>query len=272
MSPDRRLEGRVCVITGTASGTGYAAALLFAEHGAVVVGIDIDGDRGRACAQKITDGGGRATFIEGDVSVPMTSAAVAEHCKGHHGGCDVVFNNAAVFLPDTVTSVDVERFNRIFAVNVAGPLLLSEALAPLLASSGRGSIINHGSIDGAYGNPRLASYSASKAALDSVTRLMAHTYGAQGIRANAIASGYIDETRSGAPRRRANSAREPDAELRQRLMRRIADATPGGRVGTAEDAAAVALFLASDEARFVNGASIPVTGGRGVITPGTDGS
>lgn len=268
MPSDRRLENRVCVITGTASGTGYAAALLFAEHGAVVVGVDIDGDRGRACAQKITHDGGRATFIEGDVSLPMVSAAVAEHCDRNHGGCDVVFNNAAELLPDAVNTVDIEQFNRVFAVNVAGPLLLSAALAPLLASSGRGSIVNHGSIDGAYGNPRLASYSASKAALNSVTRLMAHTYGAQGIRVNAIGSGYIDQTRSGG-RRRANDPGEPDAQLRERLMRRIAETTPGGRLGTYEDAAAVALFLASDDAHFINGASIPVTGGRGVITPGT---
>jgi NAD(P)-dependent dehydrogenase (short-subunit alcohol dehydrogenase family) len=265
----RRLEDRVCVITGTATGAGYATALLFAEHGATVVGVDIEGALGRACATAVGERGGASSFIEGDVSDPALSEQVAQHCEREYGRCDVLFNNAAVVVSDTVETFDLANWNRVFQVNVIGPLLFSRALAPLLAVSGRGSIINHSSIDGIYGNPHVASYSASKAALDSLTRLMAHTYAAQGIRTNSIASGNISRSRGAPAPRRSGGLIETDPELRERLLKQVQDNTPGGRVGTAEDAADVALFFATDDSVFVNGVSLLVSGGRGALTPGT---
>jgi len=267
--PGRRLQDRVCVITGSASGVGRVSSLLFARHGAIVVGFDIDGDGGRETLDLVEQAGGRGSFIEGDVSDPAAASALREHCNRAHGKVDVLFNNAGIVVHDQVDSFDLDSWNRAMAVNVTGPLLCAQALAPMLAVSGRGSIVNHSSVDGVLGNPHLASYSASKAALNSMTRLMAHTYGKLGIRANAISSGNLSTSTSGSPARINNVFRTADLGAWTAMHEQILENTPSGRPGSVEEAATVALFFASDDSTFVSGVSLVTTGGRGMLTPGT---
>jgi NAD(P)-dependent dehydrogenase (short-subunit alcohol dehydrogenase family) len=260
------LNDRVCVITGTARGVGRAAAELFARHGGVVVGVDINGEGGHETLELIRSAQGRGSFVTADVADPETARIVAEHCEQQYGRVDVLFNNAATVAVDTVEEFDVVQWNRVMAVNVTGPLMLARRLAPSLAASGHGSIINHSSIDGILGNPTIASYSTSKAALNGLTRLMAYTYGRVGIRANSICSGNLSGSAAGSSVATGSSSQNPAA---RRMYENLEAETPGRRAGTIEEAASVALFLASDASSFVNGAEILVTGGRGSLTPGT---
>lgn len=268
---DGRLAGRVCVITGSAAGVGRAASLLFAHEGATVVGVDIDAARGAQTAKLVADSGGAGSFFEADVADPHAVRALAAYCRDAYGRTDVLFNNAGKVVRDYVSSFSLADWNRVMAVNVNGPLLCAEAFSAALEESGRGSIVNHSSIDGIFGNPHVASLSVSKAALNSLTRLMAHTYGNRGIRANSICSGNLanldNDTSSGGSGIGALNISE--SSLFARMVKGHPALTPGGRVGTVEQAASVALFLASDESAYVNGAEILLTGGRGVMTPGT---
>jgi NAD(P)-dependent dehydrogenase (short-subunit alcohol dehydrogenase family) len=259
---DERLAGRVCVITGTARGVGRAAAELFASNGAVIVGVDIDEQGGRETLDLLLTASDSSSFVKADVADPDSARMIADHCRRTYGRVDVLFNNAALAQPDTVDLVGLDQWNRTLAVNLTGPMLFAQALAPLLAESGHGSIINHSSIDALFGNPRVGSYSVSKAALNGLTRLMAYTYGRLGIRANSICSGNLSaSTALASPGTQNPAARQMYANLENE--------TPGRRAGMIAEAAAVALFLASDEASFVNGSEILVTGGRGALTPGT---
>jgi NAD(P)-dependent dehydrogenase (short-subunit alcohol dehydrogenase family) len=232
--------------------------------------LDIDGDSGRETSKLVERAGGNGTFVEADVSDSDAVRALGEHCDREHGRVDVLFNNAAIGVNDTVESFDLEQWDRVMAVDVKGPLLCAQVLASQLAASGHGSIINHSSIDGVFANPHAASYSAAKAALNGLTRLMAHTYGKVGIRTNSISSGNLTGSASGAQLSRiADGLIAGNPLVWTRMAEKIVENTPGGRVGTLEEAASVALFFASDDSAYVNGVDILVTGGRGALTPGT---
>jgi len=266
-----RLAGRVCVITGTARGVGRAAARLFTSEGAEVIGVDVDVDGNRRTQQLIEAAGGRAHLLDGDVNDPSLLLQIVDHCTRHFGRVDVLFNNAVWVVEDSVDDVDLEEWDRVMDTNVKAPLRYTQALTPLLTASGHGSIINHSSIDGVLTNPHLASYSISKAALGGLTRASAACLADRGIRANAIASGNatrsIDADNLGTGFSERLLASESVSWAR--MFKQLAWNTPGQRVGTVEDLARVALFLASDDSAFVNGVSLLVDGGRGSLTPGT---
>ena len=261
------MKEKTCVVTGSASGVGRATAVLLGQLGATVIGVDLDGPGGEQTAALVTASGGTALFVHGDVADEKTIAA-AQGLVRHTGGhLAMLFNNAAEVVPDEVDTATADVWNRLLAVNVTAPMRWSQAFAPALGSPPPGAIVNHSSIDGILGNPHFASYSVSKSALEGLTRVMVHTYGRIGIRVNSIVSGNLSQTTSST--RWRDTGLDGDANLWAARQRSVLEETPLRRVGTVEDAAQLAVFLASDAARFVSGAAILLTGGRGVLTPGT---
>lgn len=240
------LENRIAVITGNPYGIGRAAAALFARHGAQVVCIDDSQDGW-------TSSGGATAALPhfvADVSDSDQVAAVASACANTLERVDVLFNLAGRAVKQSFEQTTEETWQRMVGRNLTAAFVCSQRFLPLMKKSPAGAIINHASIDGFLGNPSLAAYSAAKGGLIPLTHVMAHGLARYGLRVNCIATGGI---------RDADARPEDAARLR---------VTPLARMGTPEDVARVALFLASDLASYVNGATIVVDGGRTAITQG----
>jgi NAD(P)-dependent dehydrogenase (short-subunit alcohol dehydrogenase family) len=249
-----RLAGKVALITGAGSGMGAAAARLFARHGARVAVNDIS-ETGLEVAASIEDAGGEACFVQADVTQGPEVARMIEVTVERYGGLDVLYNNAGIGPPDddAIHALTESVWDRVMAVNVRGMYLCCQyGVRAMLAGSGRpGSIINTASIAGLVGNSTLPStaYTVSKGAVMALTKQVAISYAARGIRCNAMCPGPI-ETPILAP-----FFAQPG--VRQRFEGRI----PLGRLGQPDDVANLALFLASDESSFITGALIVIDGG-----------
>jgi 3alpha(or 20beta)-hydroxysteroid dehydrogenase len=228
-----RLEGRVVVITGAASGQGRAEARALAAEGATVVAADV---------QDIVDEGVHARRL--DVSDPVGWRELAGWIEAEFGRVDGLINNAGVTSRVRLGDVELDDWNRVFAVNVTGAMLGIQALLPLMGQGA--SIVNVGSVAALTGH-YTAAYTASKWALRGLTRCAAMELGPRGIRVNALHPGYIDTpmTRSA-----------PPAFLDANVV-----LTPLGRVGDVRDVTALMVFLLSDDSSFITGAEIPVDGG-----------
>jgi meso-butanediol dehydrogenase / (S,S)-butanediol dehydrogenase / diacetyl reductase len=237
-----RIEGKVALITGAASGLGLATAERFAKEGGVVVGADVTADA------KSEASGVRELDVrdEGAVSA-LVDAIVAEH-----GRLDVVVNYAGVAGGGPVHMVDAADWDRVLDVNLKGTFLVNKhALRPMLQQKS-GSIVNIASVEGLQGTEGGSSYNASKGAVVVLTKNMAIDYGRVGIRVNAICPGFIDT-----PMFRAVMGSEHMTKFRDEYR----DDHMLGRFGRPEEIAAAALFLASDDASFVTGVALPVDGG-----------
>ena len=253
-----RLDGRVALITGGASGIGAAAARLFASEGAAVAVLDRDGlGAGRRAAEI---GEGRALALQADVTDRAAIDEAVARAVATFGRLDVVYNNAGVpagFGP--VAGVTEADWNLSLAVNVTGTLFCTQAALPHLRASGRASVVNQSSVAALVGIPGLAAYSAAKGAVLSLTRTLAAELAPDGIRVNAICAGTVD-TPMVQPLLAARGG--GDIELGARLT---AERYPVGRIGTADEIARAALFLASDESSFITGAVITADGGMTVV-------
>jgi len=248
-----RLDGKVAVITGAGSGIARAAASIFTREGAQVAVAEINPELGAAAA---LEAGNNALFVPTDVtdedSVKDTMARAVEH----FGGLHILFNCAggSVIEDARVTDVDMEVWNRTIPLDLKGPFLCNRFGIPHLIASGGGSVVNVSSVVALRGNHPAHVYSAAKGGLISFTRSLAGAYADEGVRANVICPGLIKTDRVKA----RYVARKPSEDRKGTVG--TFESYPFG-VGEPEDIANIALFLASDESRMVNGAVIPAEGG-----------
>jgi NAD(P)-dependent dehydrogenase (short-subunit alcohol dehydrogenase family) len=247
-----RLENKVALITGAYGGMGRASARLFAKEGAAVVVTGRNEDRGDALVKEITDDGGRAIFVELEVTDQDQWTAAVARVKETFGALHILMNivgsNALVMFPE----VDIDEWNKIFEINVTGTLRGIQTCASLIKDSGGGSIVNIGSVAGITGNFGTG-YSSSKWALEGLSRSAAYVFADWGIRCNVIQPGWIETDLT------ASMSSNP-------LMKRMTKHTMNNTVllrrsGKAEEIGYTALFLASDESSYITGTDIVVDGG-----------
>jgi 3alpha(or 20beta)-hydroxysteroid dehydrogenase len=250
---DGRLQDRVAIVTGSARGIGRAIAAAFVRDGAIVVGVDVLDELGRAAAKAISADGGRMTFRRGDVSREEDVREIVAGVLGEHGWVDVMVNNAAVQVEALAADVRVEDFRRIVDVNLLGCVLFCREVLPSMVERGSGAIVNMSSVNAFSADPLLPVYGATKAAIIGYTKSVAVAYGRHGIRANAICPGDVDTELN-----RAFFEAHPDPAG---FRARVEGEYPVRRIASTDEIARVAAFLASDEAAFVNGTGIVVDGG-----------
>ena len=248
-----RLEGKVCLITGAGSGMGAAATVRFAREGAKVVACDMNLQAAQHAVQMAEASGGKAIAVAMNVAKEVeVEAGVAAAIKAF-GKLDVLYNNAGIFPNDdrSVTDTEEKVWDTVLAVNVKGVYLVCKHGIPELLANGGGSIINVASFVALVGcSVPQDAYTASKGAVLALTKSLAVQFGPKGIRSNAICPGPVET-----PLLSAWLFKEP-AEKAKRLNR-----IPMGRFGQSEDIVNMALYLASDESRWTNGATMVVDGG-----------
>ena len=254
-----RLKDKIALVVGAGSrgepaGTGYATAKLFAQQGASVVVADNSRQRAEATKREIIDGGGIATVVIADVSREEDCRAMADACQETYGRLDILVNNVATHGSGKVTDVGSDELDHVYAINLRSMMLTCKYAIPLMKASGGGSIINISSIDGLRAGMRPnVPYAVTKAGAAQLARLLAVHHGRDNIRANCIAPGHIY----------APFVKQINDE--QRALRK--NVAPLGTEGNAWDIAWAALFLASDEARWISGVVLPIDGGLLAATP-----
>jgi len=245
-----RLDGRVALITGAGSGIGAATARRFAQEGACVVVVDINEPAARSVVGEIESKGGRAVAFRADVAEPEYAAAMIRHTVATFGRLDVLHNNATSGEMGFLADMTVDAWNRTIAVNLTAPFLATKFALPVMMEQGGGVIVNTASPVALSAEPGLAAYAAAKAGVISLTRSTAIEHGRHRIRANCIVPGAIATPPTLAIATAVEGARE-------RMLR----ANPFRRFGAPQEVANLVLFLASDEASFINGATYLVDGG-----------
>ncbi len=253
----RRLEGKTALITGAARGIGLAFAETYAREGARVAIADIDAEGARAAAAGI---GGAVVAVTMDVADPASIDGAVAETVAALGQIDILINNAAIFTAAPLVEIEHADYARVFDINVAGTLFAMQAVARHMIARGiQGRIINMASQAGRRGEPLVAVYCASKAAVISLTQSAGLNLIAHGINVNAIAPGVVDgEHWDGVDAFFA----QYEGKAPGQKKREVGEAVPFGRMGTAEDLTGMAVFLASDEARYIVAQTYNVDGGQ----------
>ena len=242
------LMGNTALVTGGNSGIGRATALAMARRGAHVVLSGRDAGRGEQVVAAIRAQGGTADFVASDLSDEAGARQLAKQATELGGGhVDILVNNAGVFPFGATHDATGDDFDQVYAVNVKAPFFLVAELAPKMAERGHGAIINVTTMVAEFGMAQMALYGSSKAALVLLTKSWAAEYGPAGVRVNTVSPG---------PTRTEGTAGMGEA------LDQLAAAAPSGRPGLPEEIASAIVYLASDEASFVQGAMLPVDGGR----------
>jgi NAD(P)-dependent dehydrogenase (short-subunit alcohol dehydrogenase family) len=248
-----RLADKVAIITGAGSGMGRTAALMFAAEGAKVVAADFDAGHGAETVEAVQAAGGEATFVQADVSQETDAAAMVAATMDTYGRIDVLYNNAGI-MPEadhSVIDTDVAVWDQVMAVNVRGVFLGCKYAIPRMVDQGSGSVINISSFVALLGcSVPQDAYTASKGAVLSLTRSLAVQFGPRGVRSNAICPGPIETPML------MDWLVKDEAAKQTRLAR-----NPTGRFGKPEEIVNVAIYLASDESRWTNGAHFVIDGG-----------
>jgi len=249
-----RLKGKVALITGASSGMGRSAAILFAKEGAkVIVNYAHSPEKANDVVDFIKKYGGEAVAIGADISSEEDVVKLVEKAIAKFGRIDILYNNAGIELQKPLILTGEKEWEDVLNTNLKGVFLCSKHIIMHMIQSGGGSIINTASVAGLAGMPNLGAYSASKGGVISLTRTLAVEYAKDKIRVNCICPGAIDT-----PMLRRFIEASPDKKA---MEEQLASMHPLGRIGTPEDVANVAMFLASDESSFMTGAIIPVDGG-----------
>lgn len=233
-----KLENRVAIVTGGSRGIGLATARRFAEEGARVVIWDL---------QEPSHLPQNCAFQQIDVTGFAAVQADAQRAYKQYGRIDILINNAGITRDATLLKMEEEQFDQVVNVNLKGVYNCTRAVAPYMVENGYGRIVSASSVVGLYGNFGQTNYAATKAGVIGMTKVWARELGRKGITANVVAPGFIET--------------EMVATIPEKVLAMVREKTPAGRLGTPEDIANAYLFLASDEAAFINGAVLSVDGG-----------
>jgi NAD(P)-dependent dehydrogenase (short-subunit alcohol dehydrogenase family) len=245
-----RLEDKVALITGAASGMGASMARIFAREGAKVVVADTLEEEGRAVVADITRANGAAIFRRLDVSNEAEWQATVDATLAEYKKLDILVNDAGLSGSAVEDLFDIAAWDKLMAVNARGAFLGMKFAIPVMKAAGGGSIVNISSISGITGQHGIhVGYNASKGAVRTLTKAAAVQHGADNIRVNSVHPGLMPPMRS--------SGRTADPEVRARMLQQV----PLGRAGRVEEVANAVLFLASDEASYITGAELWVDGG-----------
>ncbi len=248
-----KLAQRVAIITGAGSGIGQAMSLLFAREGARLLIADINEDAAKETASRVIAAGGTCEALRVDVSQPEQVRHMIEQAQSIYSRLDILCNNAGIGSITDVVECEPNEWDHVMTINVKSVYLGCKYAIPTMVAQGSGVIINTASIAGMVGLVKRAVYSASKGAVIALTRQVAIEYVEQGIRVNCLCPGTVDSPWVG---RLLNQADDPTAERASLVARQ-----PMGRLGTPEEVAAAALYLASDDAAFITGTGLVIDGG-----------
>jgi NAD(P)-dependent dehydrogenase (short-subunit alcohol dehydrogenase family) len=250
-----RVEGKVALVTGGASGIGRATALTFAREGAKLVIADLNEDGGRQTVHMVTEQGGGAIFVKTDVTQATAVEALISKAVETYGRLDCAHNNAGISgagiggdLRMLTAEYPEERWHQVLAINLTGVWLCMKYEIPQMLTQGGGAIVNTASVAGLVGSVGLSAYVASKHGVVGLTKTAALEYAKQGIRVNCVCPGVIQTPMT-------------ERALRDPALQALITARPMGRVGTPEEVAEAVVWLCSDAASFVTGHTMTVDGG-----------
>lgn len=243
----KRLENRIAIITGGARGIGKAAVKKFAEEGAVVIIWDVNEEKASETINEFKDISNAIEFQKVDVTKLESVSEAAKKIVEKHSKIDILINNAGITQDASFLKMTPEQWQKVIDVNLTGVFNCTKAVAPYMVEKLYGKIINTSSVVGLYGNFGQTNYVATKSGIIGMTKVWARELGRKGINVNAVAPGFI--------------ATEMVSTVPEKVLDMLKERTPLGKLGQPEDIANAYLFLASDEANYINGAVLSVDGG-----------
>ena len=243
----KRLENKVAIITGGAAGIGKATAIRFAREGAKVVVWDLDEQRGNELAKELTTQGHTVVFEKVNTANYQEIENAAKAVFEQFGSIDILINNAGITRDSSLKKMTLEQWQQVIDINLSGVFYCCKIISEYMLQKGYGRIINASSVVGLYGNFGQTNYVATKSGLIGMTKTLGRELGRKGITVNAIAPGFI--------------ATEMVAKMPENVIQSMQEKVPVGRLGKPEEIASAYLFLASDEAAYINGAVLSVDGG-----------
>ncbi|MGH8718419.1 MAG: 3-oxoacyl-[acyl-carrier-protein] reductase [Burkholderiales bacterium] len=242
-----KLKNKVSIITGAGRGIGHATALKFAREGAKVIVCDINQDWVDETVEEIQSAGGEAIGFKVDVTEKASITAMVKCVVGKYGRIDCLVNNAGIVADSQLKKMTEDQFDRVIEINLKGVYNCTKAVVDIMLEQRSGVILNASSIVGLYGNFGQTNYAASKFGVIGMVKTWARELGKKGIRANAVCPGFVETPIL--------------KSIPDKVLQAIKDRIPLGRLGTPADVANVYAFLASDDAAYINGAVIEVSGG-----------
>jgi 3-oxoacyl-[acyl-carrier protein] reductase len=242
-----RLSGKVAIITGAGRGIGHATSLKFGREGAIVITCDINADQAQQAAKDVTEAGGEALGYQIDVRDPASITRMVESVVARYGRIDCLVNNAGIVQDSTLKNMTEEQFDSVIEINLKGVYNCTKAVVDVMLKQSSGVILNASSIVGIYGNFGQTNYAASKFGVIGMVKTWARELGRKGIRANAVCPGFVLTPILG--------------KIPEKVLKALEERVPLGRLAHPEEIANTFAFLASDEASYINGAVIEVSGG-----------
>jgi len=243
----KRLDNKVAIITGGADGIGRASAIKFASEGAAVIIWDMYPEKGHETVSLITAAGGKSEFVKVNTASFLEVEAASKQAFEKYSRIDILVNNAGITRDSTLKKMTVDQWQQVIDVNLTGVFFCTKCVSAYMVEKGYGRIINTSSVVALYGNFGQTNYVATKAGLIGMTKTLAKEFGRKGITVNAVAPGFI--------------ATDMVKKMPENVIKTMEEKVPVGRLGLPEEIASAYLFLASDEAAYINGAVISVDGG-----------
>lgn len=246
-NPAKRLENKICIITGAANGIGFATAQKFSDEGALAIICDMNQEQVDAAVKKIVDAGGRAEGYLLNVTDRASIDLVVAALMDRHGRIDVLINNAGITKDARLVNMTEQQFDAVIDVNLKGVFNCTQAVVPHMLKAGKGSIVSASSVVGLYGNFGQTNYAATKFGVIGMTMTWARELGPKGIRVNAVCPGFVETGIL--------------ATIPEDVLKGMQERSWLRRLGQPEELANVYAFLASDESSYINGIALEASGG-----------